>query len=69
MPVYKNVTIGNFGAPVVISEIVPKAQLMQTGKKRSVSQGLSTVSFPNNHPPKPIKNWRAFSYSFSKGWR
>lgn len=52
MLVYKNVIIGNFGAPVVISETAPKAQLMQTGKKRSISKGsplfLSQITTPQN---------------------
>jgi hypothetical protein len=66
MPVYKNVIIGNFGIPVVISETASKAQLMQTGKKRSVSQGsplfLSQITTPQN----PQRTGEPFNIPFQK---
>jgi len=36
MLVYKNVTIGNFGEPVVIRDTGPKAQLMQAEREKEV---------------------------------
>ncbi len=68
MLVYKNVTIGNFGEPVVIRDTGPKAQLMQAEREKEVlitslhNQRALHCFFPINHPPKPTKNWRAFLF-------
>jgi len=55
MLVYKNVTIGAFGALVVISDTVPKVQLMQTKGKRGHYQEGSPLFLSHKPPPKTHK--------------
>jgi len=72
MLVYKNVTIGNFGAPVVIRDTVPKVQLMQAEREKEVAfqvfhnQRALHCFFPINHPPNPQRTGEPFFHSQSK---